>query len=990
MWIESIDLDDFGHFERARASGFDDGLTVIAGPQRAGKTTFMEAIRYLGYGLTSGTDAPPPTDRYDVTATVVQDGFRYELALDGYADPTVTSLDDGAPDRTARELFGDLRKTQYQQLYTVSLDELGSDPDGLGDDVDLSDVLLEAASGGNITDVPDLRDELADRATSIGGKHGRDAYELKDPLQTIEEGIEARDAATDQVSEYEQRAAEKQALEERLDEIDDEIETAETERTRLEAVEAAHESYRELQECVQALESSDVDGADRFPLDRLEEATSLREDLEAERASLEAAEREFASAVESADPDRYRERLLEARSSIERFERERSGWRERAEALREQRAALERTRDDLEQTAATLGPDWDGEPLETVRRWDADLFSRDAVEQSVRRYESARADVEELSREVEELEQRRDDLEERIGGAVERTDGPSAAAVAPVAAAGAVLALVAGGAVAVAVNPVVGVVVTTLVLLLAGSYAFSQLGTETPAHDGVAVDTLRAEAEKVRTELDAKRTQLDDREAALAAAEDTLAELRDTYELPEALSADAIDRFHDGLDELQTRVAEYEAERRRHRDGVEALGDDLEAVVETLAEVGVLEPSAGPPVDDPVDDAAEVLPAIDRAVDHLELAADVDAAAQRLRDVEASVVAVLDAWRETASAEVGDDDLPDELDAFVGHGERVREHRRLRDERDDRRTQFLNQLRVAAYAEALRPVVDREADERDRTATGGEADWLLDAYEAVLDEHGGLDAVAARRDGLEDRIEALEAEKESLREERSELKGEMESLASDEEVRRAHETIERGRRQLEPLATEYAADRVAEYLLEELHQRFVERTTGPLLDDASDVFRRITGEEYAEIAARDAFDDLDFEAVLDDGAVQQTGELSRATAEQLFLAVRLARIERYEEPLPVLLDDSLTNFDPEHVQRTLDVVGELADEVQVFLLTCHPTLAERVADGHDAQYWCLEDGAFDGPHRTTEPVRELLDDVEEPRARADGSSAGTR
>jgi len=87
MQIKNLDLDDFGCFRRARLQNVDSGLTVIAGPQRAGKTTFMEAVRHLGYGIPRGNGLPPATDQYDLTADVVVDGAEYELALTGYGDP---------------------------------------------------------------------------------------------------------------------------------------------------------------------------------------------------------------------------------------------------------------------------------------------------------------------------------------------------------------------------------------------------------------------------------------------------------------------------------------------------------------------------------------------------------------------------------------------------------------------------------------------------------------------------------------------------------------------------------------------------------------------------------------------------------------------------------------------------------------------------------------------------------------------------------------
>lgn len=963
MWIESIDFGDFGHFDRARVRELEEGLTVIAGPQRAGKTTFMEAIRYLGYGLTPGTPVPPPTDRYDVAATVRKDGFRYDIELDGYADPAVTKHDDRAPDQTARELFGDVRKTQYQQLYTVTLDELSRDPDSLGDDVDLSSVLLEAAAGGDITDVPDLRDEFAERAKAIGGKHGRASYELKGPLETIREGIDARAEATDQVDEYERKTAEKAALEKRIEEIDAAISDTKTERTRLDAVVAGHDTHQELQACRAELDSMDVADVDSFPVDHLDRAADLRDGLETERQAFQTARRSFESNVGKSKPDQYRKGLLEARESIDRFARELSGWEQRVETLQDRESDLETTRQDLERTAADLGADWNGDPLEAVRRMETDLISREELAQVVARYKSITVDIDELSQAIAELESRRDDLEKRIEKAGDGVESISLGDVVPIAAVGSLLGLAAGGGAAIAVHPLAGVVVTALVFLATGGYVLSGIDTATHS-EGVSVETLRAEAGKVTTELAAKRDRLDDRETDLDDLEATLETVREQYELPHDVSARAIDRFHEQLVDLEDRLSEYESAKRGYEDDRDQLREELEAVHQTLLDVGVLQK----PVGDPYQQASEIFVGVERAVEHLESARAVEEAAQDLTAVTEEIVALLEEWDETTAVNEATEDIADGLEQFLAYGSRVREYQNLRERRDELKNTLRNQLRVEPYAEALESVVDSDCADESASDT-----WLLEAYELVFEEYGSIDDVVRHREELEEHIEHLEAEQESTREELAALERDLEELASDTEVREAHETIEAGRRQLEPLAAEYASLRIAEHLLDELHERVIDRTTGDLLAEASDIFERITGSEYTEITANSAFDGLDFEAVLRDGGVQQTTELSRATAEQLFLAVRLARIRRNPEPLPVLLDDSLTNFDPGHVQRTLDVINELAADGQVFLLTCHPTLVERVADRYDAQYWALSDGTFDGPYRWPREVLTVFD-----------------
>ena len=60
---------------------------------------------------------------------------------------------------------------------------------------------------------------------------------------------------------------------------------------------------------------------------------------------------------------------------------------------------------------------------------------------------------------------------------------------------------------------------------------------------------------------------------------------------------------------------------------------------------------------------------------------------------------------------------------------------------------------------------------------------------------------------------------------------------------------------------------------------------------------------------------------------------------QLFLAMRFALIEEYAknaEPMPVVLDDILVNFDPERAKAACKVIINLSDRFQIIFLTCHP------------------------------------------------------
>jgi len=964
MWIKNIYLDDFGCFDHAHARGFDDELNVIAGPQRAGKTTFMQAVRHLGYGFPRGGTFPPAADDYDVSTNLVVDGDEYEVSLEGHGEPSVAPLD-GAPERTVAELFDGTPATQYQQLYTVSLDELRRKPTSLDDGIDLSTVLLSGAYG-NIQDVPDVGDVLAGRAKSIGGKHGRASYKLGGPIRTIQDGMEARDEAIKQVDEYEKKSAERDAVFDRIEEIEAEVENLDGEERRLEAIESNYETYRDLRDVEADIEDkdADLDDIDSFPIDRLEHARSVSNEYEDAQATRDDAKHEFRVEVDVDDPSSYRERLLDHSETIETYHAELSGWRTRVESLRSEGSELSTRRAELQDRVSDLHPEW--ETLDDVREQHVDTFSKATVRSVVDKVQELRKGVTNLEDEADRLETRHGELGDRIENATASTETSPLRSALPTAVGGVIAAAVLGGGIAIGVNALAGVIATIVILVGTGVYAARSVQSEAPTDGGIAIDSLRATKEEVQSELTSMRKALESKRGELDDAIDELDAIKDEYALPKDAELEAITTFYDSFVSLHGDISEYDRDLDTHEAERAALEETLEEVRVTLEEIGAIDD------DDPatLETADTVFVATERVYTHLDAAQTLDSATQALVVVEADIVDILSAGAETSDAEVGDDDLASRLADFITYGDHVAEARERLEERDRLRKTLHQNLGVKSVASALEPYRP-SADDEDGE---GQTDmWVIDALDRVHTEYGGRDEVGSRLEIIEDEKDTLGTEIEEKRDERADLDQTLESLKSDKDVQAAHETIEKGQRELEPRLEAYAANRIAERLLDDLHEDYIERTTGPLLDTASEIFERITGGDYTQVESFDEFDDLDFAAILKDGREQRTSELSRATAEQLFLSVRLARIQHADKPLPVMLDDSLTNFDAEHLGRTLDVVSNLAADTQVFLLTCHPSLVDLVVEGYEATHWGLEVGQFDGPHERANRSKELLE-----------------
>ena len=137
---------------------------------------------------------------------------------------------------------------------------------------------------------------------------------------------------------------------------------------------------------------------------------------------------------------------------------------------------------------------------------------------------------------------------------------------------------------------------------------------------------------------------------------------------------------------------------------------------------------------------------------------------------------------------------------------------------------------------------------------------------------------------------------------------------------------------------------LATHLLQTQIERFRKENQGPLLRKSGEVFKAIT---------RDAFSGLDAEFNADDVPIlvgvrpDQTKVpvegLSDGSRDQLFLALRLAALDRHieeHEPMPLILDDLLITFDNERATAVLPQLGTLAKRTQIFLFTHHEHLVE--------------------------------------------------
>lgn len=220
------------------------------------------------------------------------------------------------------------------------------------------------------------------------------------------------------------------------------------------------------------------------------------------------------------------------------------------------------------------------------------------------------------------------------------------------------------------------------------------------------------------------------------------------------------------------------------------------------------------------------------------------------------------------------------------------------------------------------------------------------ALPALLEEarQADPDRLAAELARLREELEALHAEGMELGAAKQELGARRAELLRGRGADQAAQEAQEALATLRSVAEDYARLRASATLLHRAVDRYRQEQQGPLLARATVLFRLLTGGAFAGL--RVDYDDRDqpvLRGLREGGRPVPVEGMSDGTRDQLYLALRLAAVERYvgtAEPLPFLADDLLINFDDERSGAAFRVLGELARGTQVLFFTHHPHLCE--------------------------------------------------
>ena len=177
-----------------------------------------------------------------------------------------------------------------------------------------------------------------------------------------------------------------------------------------------------------------------------------------------------------------------------------------------------------------------------------------------------------------------------------------------------------------------------------------------------------------------------------------------------------------------------------------------------------------------------------------------------------------------------------------------------------------------------------------------------------------------------------------------ELKLKTDRLASEVDIFAQQEQVEADKQRLRDLAMDWARSQLAVTLIDKAVLKYEKTGQPEVLKAATNFFSIFTGGAYVNIYKPAHEEGL---RVMDAARTVKTiDDLSTGTVQQLYLAIRFGLIQNFErqsEPMPIIMDDLLVNFDDVRTQATMQQIVDFAQARQVIYLTCHGATRDAFA-----------------------------------------------
>ena len=205
----------------------------------------------------------------------------------------------------------------------------------------------------------------------------------------------------------------------------------------------------------------------------------------------------------------------------------------------------------------------------------------------------------------------------------------------------------------------------------------------------------------------------------------------------------------------------------------------------------------------------------------------------------------------------------------------------------------------------------------------------LSEGEQVVQPPRFADTLQLSRQETEETLAEAAGEKQMLHQRLGQCQGQMESLGKEDFLQDKRLQLEA---RIEALKTHDRALTLAQHTLQQATRELQRRFAPRISQRAQTLFARLTEGRYQRLALNS---DLSVESGAEgENTLHSSLWRSDGTADQLYLALRLAVAEALTPSAPLILDDALVRFDDDRLAAAMEVLQEQSRDQQVIIFTC--------------------------------------------------------
>lgn len=943
MFYKNIYIRDFGIFNNQNINNISNNLVIIGGKNRAGKSTFFKLLQFLPYGLSQNKSIPPADKQYYIEADIERNNKDYKLYLNGYAEPEI--IDQKNNKFESAELFNNLDQLSYQQLFTISLDELqklSKIADGKKKERRLYSILMGAGLS-ELVKVPELTDKYFNYAKNIGGVLGDPSVaSFKPYYNEIKDAEELRDQALLEINKFNKKREELNKSKKELDKLEENISKLETKVFILDLLKNNYSTLTDLEKINFKLEQASIK-LNELNFLSLNKISNYIESFKSKQSELNSYKNELIKSIKEHDLDNFLSFIKMKSMKINNYQQKKELLNEKIRNFNIKKNKINNEYQNLITACNNLNSSWK-EPLKAIDNINLDLLNQEKLNYNLRKNDELKSSIKDIKNKIASLELEIKKNKSEITNSNYKSPASILKKTYFVLGLSMIILIFSFFFNYSQIKYFSLLIAFSAYLYYASNYKSSKLEKE-------KVDKLKKELNQLENELHALEVELEKENNNLRLIQEELMAVAESLKIKNIKEQQDFNYLKSYFLEVKDKKRRYnilKVEKNEKNKLKEEIIIDLNNIYNLLKKTNTffIEKSSIKSIkddkDEKLNEQAQIL------FKYLEELYKLKKKAFNYLNKKEEFKVLINDIKEILNDFEKEKKLEIRLKSYYKKAEEALAYNELKEKYQNKKNQLDYSLKASAK---IKNHLNKVAP-------------AADYYQSFLNlyrDFSSLTAVNKEKEAFTDKLTSAKNKKKKIEEKIITLKNDIKTLSSSEKIETAQKRINQAQNNLEKKAQRYAVNKSVSFILKKLRERMVEKAETELLKPASDILAKITDNYYKKLETADNFDSSEFKTITKDGSeFKSVEQLSRGSLEQLFLAVRISRIKEIKPHLPLVLDDSLVNFDSKHLYNTVEIITELAKEHQIFILSCHPNLIKYIKSiSCSAQYWKLEKGQFE-------------------------------